>query len=317
MSELETDWHKIRDAILGYTSGKNGGINIRRLERSVDGRRVEVFDVAGSKPRVDPSILRVARSRFGEDSGKGVFNRSVAVQPPGRRIFRIGNPVVDLLAHVVDNDDRGQATCVVRIDPRHKEEEPGIYFGFDFLVEADLRAAIACMPDAPSAVPALRRRADRLFPPFTMRLWTEAEGDSAVADPEVTGWLERPLDPRRDHDIAGRTLDELVGRLGGWAGFRKAGVQAEHSARVHLAETAKLAELTTAALGRAKASLRVMQAQAMARAMAGRLVNDEETMVLDNTLTSALAEGIGNPSTRVVAAICVVRTGIPGQARGV
>lgn len=316
MSELETDWHKIRDAVLGYTSSKNGGINIRRLERSVDGRRAEVFDVAGSKPRVDPSILRVARSRFGEDSGKGVFNRSIAVQPPGRRIFRIGNPVVDLLAHVIDNDDRGQATCVARIDPRHHEEEPGIYFGFDFLVEADLRAATACMPDAPSAIPALRRRADRLFPPFAMRVWVEVEEDCAVAGPEATRWLERPLDPRRDHDITGRKLDELVGQLGGWAGFRKAGVEAEHSARVHLAETAKLTELSTAALGRAKASLRVMQAQAKARALAGRLVNDEETMVLDNALTSAIADGISSPSARVVAAMCVARTGIPGQARG-
>ncbi|NGY60391.1 DEAD/DEAH box helicase [Lentzea sp. NEAU-D13] len=316
MSELETDWHKIRDAVLGYTSDKNGGINIRRLERSIDGRRVEVFDIAGSKPRVDPSILRVARSRFGEDSGKGVFNRSVAVQPPGRRIFRIGNPVVDLLAHVIDNDDRGQATCVVRIDPRRQEEEPGIYFGFDFLVEADLRAAIACVPDAPSAVPALRRRADRLFAPFTMRVWVEAEEDCAVADPEATRWLERPLDPRRDHDITGRKLDELIGLLGGWAGFRKTGVEAQHLARVHLAETAKLTELSAAALGRAKAGLRVMQAQAKARALAGRLVNDEETMVLDNALTSALADGVSDPSARVVAAMCVVRTGIPGQARG-
>jgi ATP-dependent helicase HepA len=59
-----------------------------------------------------------------------------------------------------------------------------------------------------------------------------------------------------------------------------------------------------------------MQAQAKARALAGRLVNDEETMVLDNALTSALADGIGNPNARVVAAMCVVRTGIPGQARG-
>lgn len=316
MSELETDWRSVRDAVIGYTSGKNGGINIRRLERSVDGRRVEVFDVAGSKPRIDPSILRVARSRFGEDSGTGVFNRSVAVQPPGRRIFRVGNPVVDLLAHVIDNDDRGQATCVIRIDPRYQEEEPDVYFGFDFLVEADLRAAIACVPDAPSAVPALRRRADRLFPPFTMPVWVEVEGDCALADPAVTMWLERPLDPRRDHDIAGRRLDELVGRFGGWAGFRKAGVEAEHSARVHLAETAKLTELSTAALGRAKAGLRVMQAQAKARTLAGRLVNDEETMVLDNALTSALADGISNPSARVVAAMCVVRMGIPGQARG-
>lgn len=316
MSELETDWYKIREAVLGYTSDQNGGINIRRLERSVDGRRVEVFDVAGSKPRVDPSILRVARSRFGEDSGKGVFNRSVAVQPPGRRIFRIGNPVVDLLAHVIDNDDRGQAICVSRIDPRHQEEEPGIYFGFDFLVEADLRAAIACVSDAPSAVLALRRRADRLFAPFTMRVWIEAKEDGVVAAPEVTRWLERPLDPRRDHDITGRRFDELIGRLDGWAGFRKIGVEAEHLARVHLAETAKLTELSTAALGRAKAGLRVMQAQAKARALAGRLVNDEETMVLDNALTSALMDGISNPSARVVAAICVVRTGIPGQARG-
>lgn len=316
MSKLETNWIKIREAVIGYTSDKNGGINIRRLEQSIDGRRVAVFDVAGSKPRVDPSILRVARSRFGEDSGKGVFNRSVAVQPPGRRIFRIGNPVVDLLAHVIDNDDRGQATCVARIDLRHQAEEPEIYFGFDFLVEADLQAAIARVPDATSAVLALRRRADRLFTPFTMRVWVAVEEDCAVAGSDATRWLERPLDHRHDRNITGRRLDELIGRLDGWAGFRKTGIEAERLARVHLSEAAKLTERSTAALGRAQASLRVMQAQANARALAGRLVNDEETMVLDNALTSALANGIRNPSARVVAAICVVRTGIPRQNSG-
>ncbi|MFF2393943.1 protein DpdE [Nocardia sp. NPDC058114] len=315
MSTLETDWKRIRDAVLGYTSDRNGGINIRRLEQSVDGRRVEIFDVAGSKPRVDPSILRVARSRFGEDSGKGVFNRSVAAQPPGRRIFRIGNPVVDLLAHVIDSDDRGQATCVARIDPRYQEEEPEVYFGFDFLVEADLRVALAGVPNAPGAVLALRRRADRLFAPFTMRVWIEVDEKCAVAGSEATRWLERPLDHRRDHNIAGPKLDELIGRLGGWAGFRKAGDEAEHLARAHLTETAKLTERSTAALGRATAGLRVMQAQVKARAAAGRLVNDEESMVLDSAMTSALMDGIRSPSARVVAAMCVVRTGIPRQTR--
>ncbi|WP_405177786.1 protein DpdE [Nocardia sp. NBC_01377] len=315
MSALETHWTKIREAVLGYTSGKNGGIDIRRLEQSIDGRRVEVFDVAGSKPRVDPSILRFAGSRFGEDSGKGVFNRSVAVQPPGRRIFRIGNPVVDLLAHIIDNDDRGQATCVTRIDPRYQDEEPGIYFGFDLLFEADLQAATAHVPDVPSAILALRRRADRLFAPFTMRAWVEVGEDCTVTGPEITRWLERPLNSRYDHNVTGSKLDDLVGQFGGWAGFRKAGVEAEQLVRVHLAETTKLTDRSSAALGRATASMRVMQAQAKARALAGRLVNDEETMVLDSALTSALADGIRNPSARVVAAICVARTGIPRQGR--
>ncbi len=313
MSALETDWNQIRDAVLGYTSAAPGGINIRRLEQLVDGRRVEIFDVAGSKPRVDPSILRVARSRFGEYSGKGVFNRSVAVQPPGRRIFRIGNPVVDLLAHVIDSDDRGQAACVARIDPRYQEEEPEIYLGFDFLVEADLRAVLAEGPGVPGAVLALRRRADRLFAPFTMRVWIEADEKCAVAGSEATRWLERPLDQRRDHNITGPKLDELIGRFGGWAAFQKAGDEAERAARAHLSETAKLTERSTDALGRAAAGLRVMQAQAKARASAGRLVNDEETMVLDNAVTSALMDGIRAPSARVVAAMCVVRTGIPRQ----
>ncbi|MFC8044256.1 protein DpdE [Nocardia sp. NPDC057353] len=315
MSALETEWKRIRDAVLGYTSDRNGGLNIRRLEQLVDGRRVEVFDIAGSKPRIDPSILRVARSRFGEDSGKGVFNRSVAVQPPGRRIFRIGNPVIDLLAHVIDSDDRGQATCVARIDPGYRGEEPEVYFGFDFLVEADLQVALAEVPDVPGAIFALRRRADRLFAPFTTRVWIEVDEQCVVASPDAVRWLERPLDNQRDRSIAGPKLDELIGRLGGWAGFRKAGDEAEHLARIRLTETAKLTERSASALARATAGLRVMQAQAKARASAGRLVNDEESMVMDSAVTSRLMEGIRHPSARVVAAVCAVRMGIPRQAR--
>ena len=45
---------------------------------------------------------------------------------------------MDMLANVAAIDDRGQAVCFVRRDPGHRGE-PELLFGFDFLVQADVR----------------------------------------------------------------------------------------------------------------------------------------------------------------------------------
>ena len=92
---------------------------------------------------------------------QGAFNRSVALRSPGTRMLRRGNPLVDFLAEVIAIDDRGQASAIRSVDPGFTGD-PEPYFGFDYIVEADItRRPVPCRR-GPGTAPALRRQADRM-----------------------------------------------------------------------------------------------------------------------------------------------------------
>ena len=65
---------------------------------------------------------------------------------------------------------------------------------------------------------------------------------------------------------------------------------------------------------RARRVIAIMRAQALARQAAGRLVGDAESYVADVAIADALADGLSNPQTRLVAITCLVR-GASGAAR--
>jgi ATP-dependent helicase HepA len=309
IGELETDWRQIAGAVMRYTDKKNGGINIRRRVEPVRNDNVVTFKVAESEPAVDPRLLRVEKGAYGEGSPRGVFNRTLALQMPGTRLFRIGNPIVEMLANVVEGDDRGQAVGFWRRDPHHGGA-PVLYFGFDFAIEADLAPAAELLTDSQQSTKALRRQADRLFPPFMTKTWVTTIGLELVIDPRQVDWLDQPYDVHRDHNVQLSGFDDLVAVVGGHANFRRTGEQAEVVARTSLHKSGELVERREAALAVAGQTLRVYQAQAKARAAAGRLVDDGESMILDSNITRALIEGISDPVVRVVAATCIGRKGI-------
>jgi ATP-dependent helicase HepA len=308
MGELEADWREIRNAVLGYTSQTGGGIGIRHFERGLEGRTLDVFDVGGSNPLVDPRILRVAEGMYGEGSAEGFFNRTTALQMPGHRIFRAGNPLVELLSNVVQNDDRGQATCAWRLDANHIGD-PEIFLGFDFLIEVDLEAAESVVPPRPAAMKAVRRQADYMFPPFMLKVWIAVTSGIPVTARRQVQWLDLVYDNRRDQNMTGEMFAAFVNQLGGWSGFRNLGEEAEGIARTHLVQTPEFADRCDRAVNTARENLRIVRAQTRARIAAGRLVNDDESMVLNDRVTAALINGIANPITRVVAASCLGRKG--------
>ncbi|WP_433330661.1 protein DpdE [Spirillospora sp. CA-294931] len=305
--EVEAAWREMRTAMFGYVANK-GGIKLRHHDRTVAGCEREVFDLWQSHPLLDPRRWFDARSRVSQEMAQGAFNRSAAFRAPGTRLLRPGNPLVDILAAAVYHDDRGQASAFRRIDPTH--DGPAIaFFGFDYLIEADLSGALSLVADQAGASLALRRQADQLLPPFTLRTWIETGTQSPVTSASVTGWLERPYDNRRDHNYNAERMSHLLEVFGGWAGYRTAAVDAEHLARAHLADVTDLARRCARAQDRSRQRVAVTLAQAQARQAAGHLVGDTESLLTDAAVTDALVEGLSQPAVKVIAATCIIRTG--------
>lgn len=307
VGDFEQRWRGTQHALLRYVGESSGGIKIRYNRRMVRGCSREIFDLGDSHPLADPRLFRVKSGMLTSEMSQGTFNRSAALRAPGTRIFRIGNPFVDLLASLIAIDDRGQATAFRRVDPRHRGE-PAAYFGFDFLVEADVNTAAALVADQAGARTALRRQADRILPPFTLKVWVPAGSDEAITSDEDRAWLDMPYDNRRDQNYNAKCLHELADLFGGWATFRKSAEAAEQAARRNLELVTDLAERCARAAKHAQQTLAVVTAEARARQAAGRLVGDTDSYLVDALVTDALVTGLTAPAARVVAATCIVRS---------
>nr|WP_269087613.1 protein DpdE [Nocardiopsis sinuspersici] len=316
LGEFEARWKETREVMLNYTSGM-GGIKLRHYDRQVKGCAVEVFDIANARPLVDPRLWAKGTEHLTSDSTRAGFNRSAVLKAPGTRLFRRGNPLVDVLSSAIAIDDRGQAAAFRRIDRSMKEgEEPVPYFGFDYLVEANIEDALALVTDRPEAENALRRQADRIFPPFMLKVWVQAGSITPITAPQPYRWLNRPYTKQPSQRQPGdqnynftRTA-ELLQVFGGWNTYRKAAESAQQVSRERLSEATDLDQKCAQAQEEARRRIAVSKAQAQARQAAGHLVGDAENSFLDVNVTDLLIEGLFHPVVRVVAATCIVRSGL-------
>lgn len=305
---FEYSWKSVRSAMLDYAAGA-GGIRLRTVERTIAGSKQQAFDLAVSEPLIDPRRWRNMLAELPAAATRGVFNRSVAARSPGIRLFRSGNPLVDALARAIYHDDRGQATAFRRFDRRH-QDAPVPYFGFDFLVEADLSAAGELVGDQPHVPAALRRQADQLLAPFTLKVWIEAGAAAPLTHPGAIAWLDQPYDNRRDKNYNAERLPGLIGIFGGWDGYRETAERAEQAAREHLADVTDLQQRCARAQGHALRHIAVLDAQAQTRKAAGHLLSDTESLLTDVAVTQALTNGLTAPVVKVVAVTCIVRAGL-------
>ncbi len=314
LRELEGNWSSTRAAILTYTGHGSGGISLRHTRRTVDGCAQDVFDLAASRPHVAPRLYLSQSAAMGTSTAQGVFNRSTALRFPGTRLFRIGNPLMDMLASLATIDDRGQATAFQRFDAGYRGD-PEPYFGFDFLVEADITPdAVAVLQDDNAAL-ALRRQADRLLPPFTLKVWVPAGAPRALTNAPACTWLDKPYDNRKDQNFNPQQIRALVRIFGGWPGYRDSARAATQTARDELRRVTDLSARCVRAQEQAYRRLSVQRAQAQARHAAGRLLGDTESYLLDVDLADRLVEGLAHPTVRLIAATCVVRSR-PGHRSG-
>ncbi|MGI5458590.1 protein DpdE [Streptomyces sp. CA-249302] len=311
--DAETDWKQFQSAMLRYTEKDGGGIRLPHVTRSVDGVPMVQFAVRSAHPLLAPRHWRRVQQRITDDAlASGLFNRSSALRQPGTRLFRLGNPLVDLLSEAVLNDDLGQSAVFRRID-RHmpRGEEPQPYYGFDFLVEADVAAALSCVVNSSDAGRALRRQADRILAPFVRRVWVEGGTNRAVTNPAQLAWLNEPYDKTNgDRNYNSARADEYFGLFGGQEAAASFAREASQAALEFLHQYTNLAATCEEAQQQALEVAAVLNAQCGARRAAGHLVGDIEGLVTDAAVLQALAEGLSRPVIRIVAAVCVVRRGL-------
>jgi ATP-dependent helicase HepA len=117
------------------------------------------------------------------------YNRADTTQ--GKiRPARLGEPFHDAILRLLDFEERGIASAVLRITPGMGDEQK-IFFRYDFLIEADVNT------------PTQQRLADHLMPPETMTLWLNQEGE-LIADTDVLTILNEPYLPK---DRGGKHLN--------------------------------------------------------------------------------------------------------------
>jgi ATP-dependent helicase HepA len=247
---------------------------------------------------------------------RGAFNRAVTLKESGTRMLRSGNPFMDMLARAVWIDDRGQATVLERRYPG----EAHVYFGFDFLVEADVETPLGLVGDNPISRNALRRRADCLLAPFTRRVWVPLPGRGAVDNHDQVKWLDQLYKPKQDHgpdiNLNAQRISALFVKFGGRDRFA-AGVRfAEQVARDDLGRVSDLRTQCEEARQQATSSLAVRRAQADARRAAGRIVTDTEGYATDLDVADALIDGLSNPTIKVISVTCLIRGALPGVDHG-
>ncbi len=309
LRELEVGWKDIQRVAFQYTNEGSGGINIRRSDHIVG---ETVFDLVESRPHVPPRLYMAQTAALAPAVTRGTFNRSKALRSLGTRVFRIGNPFIDMLSALSAIDERGQATAFQRIDPSHTGD-PEPYFGFDFLVEADISAAAETMTNPEEVSRALQRQADLLLPPFTRRVWVRAGSTAALTLATALDWLNSPYDNRKCRNFNNQRVRELVGIFGGWSEFQHSAETAEKVARNELFRVTDLPALCAKAQDRARRRLAVTRAQAEARRAAGRLLRDTESQLADVNTASLLIDGLTQPNVRLMSATCVVRGGKGAQ----
>lgn len=305
VGDLEADWRARRHALTAYAGDGPGG-----LQLSVQGRSDAVvrFGLGRRTPLMPPRMLR--RSGITGSPMNGAFNRSVALRLPETRLFRIGHPLVDLLAAVAEIDDRGQATAYWR---HHPSETQG-FFGFDLLVEADTSSAIKMTGGEPQAILALRRQADRFLAPFTVRVWTHTAG-GVIQDERVTRILDQPYDNRRDRNFNHSRSRFLLDHFGGRIQYARSVRAAEAEARGHALGSAELIARCSEASEVAARSLTIARAQVEARRAAGRLLCDTESMFADVDIAARLTESLRTPTVKVVSVTCCILGRMPVALR--
>jgi ATP-dependent helicase HepA len=314
IGELEVDWQGIEAATMGFASGAAGGL--RFLTRTMGpGGQVTQFERGNKPPLVPPRILAQGGTHLTPEMMRGAFDRAVTLKVSGTRMLRSGNPFIDMLARTVWIDDRGQATVLERRYPG----EAHVYFGFDFLAEADIEVALDLVNDDPIGRNALRRQADCLLPPFTRRVWIPLPGKAAVVDLAQLRWLDQPYKPKQNHgpdtNLNAQRIDALFDKFGSRDRFAAGARFAEHIARNELDRVTDLRARCEEARQQATSHLAVRRAQAEARKAAGRIVTDTESYATDLGIADALIDGLANPRIKVISVTCLVRGALPGVDR--
>ncbi len=258
------------------------------------------------------------------------YRRRTVLSRRGRemqtRLLRYGDPLLSGIYDLAQADDRGRSTAMWRYIPTHRAETVAeVFFRFDFVVEADIEAALQVLRAAgrstPAAAAAIRRRGDMALAPSFHTLWLDAEL-CEVVQADRLAMLAAPY-RHEAIDGAGRDYNLNPQR---WRNL----------ARLELPELADWGELCRAARRNAEEELRRRSAltkdlDSAARARAavdyGRLAQlrtrSERTgegaecaeFKIETMLSEALLAGVRQPVVRLDGILAVFLSGDPRASR--
>lgn len=218
------------------------------------------------EPLLSPWLLRMLQVE--ERARTGSFDR-FSVQPE-KRLFRRGNPFIDAVERVIQLDDRGQASAFWRLDPSWPQDTL-IYFGMDFVVEADVAPLLKLLGRDDQFLATATRRCDWALPPFEGRVWIATNTMDAVEDKASLRFLNAPFDERRDKNLNPARIQALHNVLGAGNLTGVATTASDAALRSLLAMTALQARCARAA-AKVAAETDVLLARSRARASAVGLV---------------------------------------------
>ena len=252
------------------------------------------------------------------------YRRRTVLSRRGRdlqtRLLRYGDPLLSGIYDLAQADDRGRSTAMWRFLPTHRAETVAeVFFRFDFVVDADIEAALQVLRAAgrltPAAAAAIRRRSDMALAPSFHTLWLDAEL-CEVVQADRLAMLAAPY-RHKAMDGAGRDYNLNPQR---WRNLT----------RLELPALAEWGELCRAARRHAEEELRRRPAltkdlDAAARATAavdyGRLAQmriraerigegaENAEFEVETTLSEALLAGVRQPVVRLDGILAVFLSG--------
>ncbi|WP_324190300.1 protein DpdE [Nocardia cyriacigeorgica] len=254
-------------------------------------------------PLVSPRLLLRLSTR--PESRTGYFDRWRVKS--GRRLFRRGNPFVDGVESILAIDDRGQATAQWRLD-RTWQYDPLVYFGFEFLVEADLDPLLRVFHEGTKAVSVARRRGDLALRPQYWKVWVDVSTMAPVKDANTIRYLDQPCRDGRDTNLNPSRMGALHSVLGGPTVFGTIAPQCLDIAQSHLRSVAELARTTEEAAKHVALQTDAIVAQSKARYRAAGLVPDVDLLAGEIEAGRALERGVRRPRIHLASVSCLVRS---------
>jgi ATP-dependent helicase HepA len=246
----------------------------------------------------------------------------------GTRILRYGDEFIEALKSFSDLDDRGRSYAMWRqVHNGLSEDERGMYFRFDFLIEAMLDSANSVLSQSSvtltdTARAAISRRGDALFPPFVVQVWIDEEGDEPS-----TEFIEKYLTlPYAKNGNKGIYIDTNLKSLrfrslmeiapDSFANWGERCIRMRDRAKAILIARSNHTAAKVVAIKRARIEDEVREAQLATRIrmLNGVEANSErEQLEFEVNLNAALYQGIENPSIKVDVAGVVILAKTPFQ----
>ncbi|HYH66862.1 MAG TPA: protein DpdE [Urbifossiella sp.] len=225
-------------------------------------------------------------------------------------LARVGDPFTTSLVDYVGWDDRGAVAAMWRYRPKGRYAKPAeVAFRFEFVVECPTDAAVEALPKGGS-VPAVRRQADWVFPPFVLSVWLDQDLEVIADGAAKAAVLAEPYEKRKRPD-GGRDFNLNADR---WtallphfprAAWAKTVEKARKAAEAAVRKSARWKDEVSArssAARRAAADRDAQTASRLAFLTGPQKKAEKAHAAAEKAMADALLRGVEKPAVRLDAA---------------